>query len=40
MAQQKIIPIEPVNGDDEIEVSLYAARQKIYPRSVAGFFSA
>jgi cytochrome c oxidase accessory protein FixG len=37
---QKIIPIEPVNGDDEIEVSLYAAQQKIYPRSVAGFFSA
>jgi cytochrome c oxidase accessory protein FixG len=40
MEQQKIIPIAPVNGDDEIEVSLYAARQKIYPRSVAGFFSA
>jgi len=25
--------------DDEVEVSLYAARQKIYPRSVSGLFS-
>ena len=36
----KIIPIVPVSSDDEIEVSLYAAQEKIYPRSVAGFFSA
>ncbi|WP_460566616.1 cytochrome c oxidase accessory protein CcoG [Hydrogenophaga aquatica] len=26
-------------GTDEIEVSLYASRQKIYPRSVSGLFS-
>ena len=36
----KIIPIVPASTDDEIEVSLYAAQEKIYPRSVAGFFSA
>ena len=36
----KIIPIAPADSDDEIEISLYAARQKIHPRSVAGFFSA
>jgi cytochrome c oxidase accessory protein FixG len=36
----KIIPIAPAESDDEIEISLYAARQKIHPRSVAGFFSA
>ena len=36
----KIIPIVPASSDDEIEVSLYAAQQKIHPRSVAGFFSA
>jgi cytochrome c oxidase accessory protein FixG len=36
----KIIPIAPVESDEEIEISLYAARQKIHPRSVAGFFSA
>ncbi len=35
----KIIPIAPAETDDEIEISLYAARQKIHPRSVAGFFS-
>jgi cytochrome c oxidase accessory protein FixG len=37
---KKIIPIVPASSDDEIEVSLYAAQQKIHPRSVAGFFSA
>jgi len=36
----KIIPIVPASTDDEIEVSLYAAQEKIHPRSVAGFFSA
>jgi cytochrome c oxidase accessory protein FixG len=36
----KIIPIAPAQSDDEIEISLYAAQQKIHPRSVAGFFSA
>jgi cytochrome c oxidase accessory protein FixG len=36
----KIIPIVPASSDDEIEVSLYAAQQKIHPRSVAGVFSA
>lgn len=36
----KVIPIAPVSKDDEIEVSLYAAQEKIHPRSVAGFFSA
>jgi cytochrome c oxidase accessory protein FixG len=36
----KIIPIVPASTDDEIEVPLYAAQEKIYPRSVAGFFSA
>ncbi len=33
---------EPLQGDaagDEVMVSLYASRQKIYPRSVAGLFS-
>jgi cytochrome c oxidase accessory protein FixG len=36
----KIIPIVPASSDDEIDVSLYAAQQKIHPRSVAGVFSA
>ncbi|WP_413860141.1 cytochrome c oxidase accessory protein CcoG [Candidatus Aalborgicola defluviihabitans] len=45
---RKIIPIvsatgkggtPPADDDDGVMVSLYEARQKIYPRSVAGFFS-
>lgn len=36
----KTIPIVPATSGEEIEISLYAARQKIHPRSVAGFFSA
>jgi cytochrome c oxidase accessory protein FixG len=36
----KIIPIAPAESNEEIEISLYAAQQKIHPRSVAGFFSA
>jgi len=35
---KKIIPIVPVEADEEL-ISLYAAHEKIYPRSVAGFFS-
>ncbi len=43
-ASHPVIPIVPVpalsgKGDDEVMVSLYAARQKIYPRSVSGVFS-
>jgi cytochrome c oxidase accessory protein FixG len=41
---RKIVPIVPVNdagaGDDDVQmVSLYAATQKIYPRSVQGIFA-
>ncbi|MDO9149220.1 MAG: cytochrome c oxidase accessory protein CcoG [Hydrogenophaga sp.] len=41
---KSVIPITavPAHGgkdDDEVMVSLYAARQKIYPRSVSGLFS-
>ena len=38
---RKIIPIvaEPLGSDDEAMVSLYAASQKIYPRSVEGIFA-
>jgi len=44
IAKAKVIPIQPVavdpsEGPDEVEVSLYEARKKIYPRSVAGLFS-
>lgn len=35
---KKIIPIVPVEAEEEL-ISLYAAHEKIYPRSVAGFFS-
>jgi len=35
----KTIPIQPVPSDDEITISLYAARQKIQPRSVSGVFA-
>ena len=37
---RKVIPILPaeVQADEEL-VSLYAAHEKIYPRSVSGFFS-
>jgi len=34
-----VIPIVPVPVDDETMVSLYAASQKIHPRSVSGVFS-
>ena len=34
-----MIPITPVPDDDPEMVSLYAAHQKIYPRSVSGLFS-
>ena len=34
-----VIPIVPVAVDDETMVSLYAASQKIHPRSVSGVFS-
>ena len=37
-ATRKVIPIVPVAADEEW-VSLYAAHEKIYPRSVSGFFS-
>jgi cytochrome c oxidase accessory protein FixG len=41
--RKTIIPIVPVaataTGDDEVMVSLYASRQKIYPRSVSGLLS-
>ena len=45
---KKIIPIIPHDGDappateqaaDEVLISLYAAHEKIYPRSVTGLFS-
>jgi cytochrome c oxidase accessory protein FixG len=29
----------PAGSDEEVEVSLYAAREKIYPRAVSGLFS-
>jgi len=35
---KKVIPITAVEPDDEM-VSLYASHQKIYPRSVKGFFA-
>jgi len=43
-APKTVIPIQPVpagggGGDDEVMISLYAARQKIYPRSVSGLLS-
>ncbi len=38
MSSRKVIPIQPVAGEPQ-EVSLYAAHEKIYPRSVSGFFS-
>ena len=37
-AVRKVIPIVPVESDEEL-ISLYAAHEKIYPRSVSGFFS-
>jgi cytochrome c oxidase accessory protein FixG len=37
-AANKVIPIEPV-ANNEAVVSLYAAQQKIYPRSVFGLFT-
>ena len=41
---RKVVPIVPVKdagqGDDDVQmVSLYAATQKIYPRSVQGIFA-
>lgn len=36
--QPKVIPIQEVAADDD-DVSLYAAHQKIYPRSVKGVFA-
>ncbi len=41
MPDSKVIPIhpEPPPGADEVEISLYEARKKIYPRSVSGVFS-
>jgi cytochrome c oxidase accessory protein FixG len=38
VTRRKVIPIQPVPGEPQ-EVSLYAAQEKIYPRSVSGFFS-
>ena len=35
---QKVIPIIPQDAEPEV-ISLYAAHEKIYPRSVSGFFS-
>jgi cytochrome c oxidase accessory protein FixG len=35
----KTIPIQPVNDDEEITVSLYAAREKIQARAVTGLFA-
>jgi cytochrome c oxidase accessory protein FixG len=35
---RKVIPIIPQEPDEEL-ISLYAAHEKIYPRSVSGFFS-
>ncbi|MCK9214142.1 MAG: cytochrome c oxidase accessory protein CcoG, partial [Rhodoferax sp.] len=37
-APKKVIPIAAAASDEEL-VSLYAAQQKIYPRSVSGVFS-
>jgi len=37
-AARKVIPIVPQEAD-EVMISLYAAHEKIYPRSVSGFFS-
>ncbi|MBT9506623.1 cytochrome c oxidase accessory protein CcoG [Rhodoferax sp.] len=37
-SHRKIIPIVP-QETDEVMVSLYASHEKIYPRSVSGFFS-
>ena len=37
-ATRKVIPIVSAAADEEL-VSLYAAHEKIYPRSVSGFFS-
>ncbi len=40
MTERKtIIPIVAVPADDEVMVSLYAAREKIQPRSVSGLFA-
>ena len=36
---QKVIPIQAAAADDEVEISLYQARKKIYPRSVQGLFA-
>ena len=36
-ASNKVIPIQP--AEEDVEVSLYQARQKIYPRSVEGIFA-
>ena len=38
MSTRKVIPIQPVAAEPQ-EVSLFAAQEKIYPRSVSGFFS-
>ena len=38
-AQQNAKPTSASASDEETEVSLYAARQKIYPRAVSGLFS-
>ena len=38
-APRNIIPIVAAPADDDEMVSLYAAREKIHPRSVSGFFS-
>lgn len=38
-APRTIIPIVPAPAGDDEMVSLYAAREKIHPRSVSGFFS-
>ena len=37
-ATRKVIPIVPAGADEEL-ISLYSAHEKIYPRSVSGFFS-
>jgi cytochrome c oxidase accessory protein FixG len=39
MAQQEYAPPIPPDGADEVMISLYAAQQKIYPRSVSGLFN-
>lgn len=43
-APKTVIPIQPLpasggGGDDEVMISLYASRQKIYPRSVSGLLT-